>query len=117
MAKVLVVEDEAIVSMMLEDMLVDLGHDVVGTPASVADAMGVLDNEKPDCVILDVNLADEPSYPIAERLERDGIPYAFATGYGKHGVEPVYDDIPVLQKPFDERNLVTVLSKMLKIDA
>jgi CheY-like chemotaxis protein len=109
---VMVVEDEALVGMMMEDYLLDLGHEVACIVPSVAEAMQVIDRGEIDIAILDVNLSGETSYPVADRLRNLGVPFAFATGYGRGGVDLLYRDVPVLQKPFDESILEEVVDQL-----
>ncbi len=85
--KVLVVEDELLVSMMIADMLTDLGHDVIGTAANLASAVQKSSSLPVDFAILDVNLNGELSYPAADALVARGIPFVFATGYSSKGVQ------------------------------
>ena len=98
--RVLVVEDESIVSFLLEDMLSELGCRVIGLASSVRQALAMLAQEKPDAAVLDVNLRGEMAFPIAERLQSDAIPFVFATGYGAPGIPERWRKCPVVQKPF-----------------
>ena len=107
--KVLVVEDEAIISFLIEDMLLSLGCTAVAHAGTVKQAMNVLSEERPDAAILDVNLAGEPGYAIAEKLEAGGIPFVFATGYGQTGLPPRWRERPVIQKPFTLQSLESAL--------
>jgi CheY-like chemotaxis protein len=97
---VLVVEDEAIISFLLEDMLGELGASEVRLAGSVAQALSLIDARSPDLAVLDVNLGGERAYPIAERLEGDGVPFVFTTGYGRSGLDPRWAVKTVVQKPF-----------------
>jgi CheY-like chemotaxis protein len=97
---VLVVEDEAIISFLLEDMLAELGARDVRLAGNVADALVMIDGKKPDLAVLDVNLGGERAYPIAERLEAERVPFVFTTGYGKAGLDPRWAVKTVVQKPF-----------------
>jgi CheY-like chemotaxis protein len=110
----LVVEDEGAVGMLLEDMLTDLGYEVVEVAARLAEGLGKAEKETFDCAILDVNLDGRPSFPIAEALCRRGIPFLFVTGYGSKGIDPNFAAHPVLAKPFLQRELAAALSKLLK---
>ena len=101
------------VAMLLEDMLQDLGYEVVGPAARLAAALALAEGEALDGAILDVNLAGEPSYPVAEALGRRGVPFLFLTGYGSAGVEPAFRDRPVLQKPFAQAELEAKLKGAL----
>jgi CheY-like chemotaxis protein len=114
--RLLVVEDEALVAILIEDIVLDLGCVVVGPAASVAQALALLEREAVDGAVLDVNLgADERSYAIAEALGARGIPFIFVTGYGEEGVDPRFAAVEVIQKPFEpctlERSVVTHLAR------
>ncbi len=98
--RVLVVEDEALVALQLEDMLTDLGCAVIGPAARVHQALDLLDGFRLDAAVLDLNVAGELVYPVADALARRGIPFIFATGYGADGLAPPYRHRPILQKPF-----------------
>ncbi|MEZ2132547.1 MULTISPECIES: response regulator [unclassified Sinorhizobium] len=107
--RVLIVEDEMLVAMLLEDMLTDLGHAVVGIATRVESALSLIITTAPDLAILDVNLAGEKSFPVAEALEKKGIPFVFATGYGQQGLEGNHVSRTVLTKPFHSRDLERAL--------
>ena len=110
---VLVVEDEAIISFLLEDMLAELGAREVRTAASVAGALSAIDQLKPDVAVLDVNLGGERAYPIAESLEKEGVPFVFTTGYGKSGLDPRWASRVVVQKPFTAPIMSAALAGLL----
>ncbi len=103
--RVLVVEDEAAISLLLEDMLLDFGCEVIGPAARLSAALDAVGRESIDLAILDVNVAGEPIYPVAEALAERGVPFVFSTGYGSAGIKDVYRDRPVLQKPFAQHDL------------
>ena len=103
--RVLVVEDEAAISLLLEDMLLDFGYEVIGPAARLAAALDAVERETVDLAILDVNVAGEPIYPVAEALAQRQIPFVFSTGYGSAGIKDAYRDRPVLQKPFAQHDL------------
>ena len=106
--RVLVVEDEAIVALLAEDILLDHGAIVVGPAASIEHALELLDVEAIDVGFLDVNLNGERSYCIAERLREQGVPFVFATGYDSPGmVMPV--GIPVINKPYRSDEIASAL--------
>jgi CheY-like chemotaxis protein len=110
--RVLVVEDEMMVSMLIEDMLTDLGCTVVGPAARLDEAIDLAKSSELDCAVLDVNLGGQPIFPLADLLRERGKPFAFATGYGDAGVREVDRGTPVLQKPFREGDLARVLSEL-----
>lgn len=103
--RVLVVEDEMLVAMNIEDMLLDLGHEVAGLASRLEPALSLARDAQFDLAMLDVNLAGEPSFPVAALLAGRGIPYLFATGYGAKGIPDEYRSAPVLQKPFRANDL------------
>ena len=110
--RVLVVEDEMMVSMLIEDMLTDLGCKVVGPAARLDEAMALARSSELDCAVLDVNLGGQPIFPLADLLRELGRPFAFATGYGDAGLRDVDRGTPVLQKPFREGDLARVLGEL-----
>jgi CheY-like chemotaxis protein len=113
--KVLAVEDEFTILLMLESMLLDLGCRLAGSAGRVADAIALAQSTAPDAAILDVNLAGEKVYPVAERLACRRVPIVFATGYGITGIEPPWRSSAILDKPYQLRDLGLALSKALKI--
>ena len=110
--RVLVVEDEMMVSMLIEDMLADMGCQVVGPAARLDDAMELARDAEIDCAVLDVNLGGQPIFPLADVLLEKGCPFAFATGYGDAGLREADRGAPVLQKPFREGDLARVLGEL-----
>jgi CheY-like chemotaxis protein len=109
---VLVVEDEMVVAMMLEGMLKDLGYRVIKA-ARVARAAGLAATEAIDAAVLDVNLAGEASYPVADELRRRGIPFVFASGYAPDTLRADFRDTPVLRKPYVSRDVRRLLAEVL----
>jgi len=103
--RVLIVEDEMLVAMNIEDMLLDLGHEVAGLASRLEPALALAAEGQFDIAMLDVNLAGQQSFPVAAILARRGIPFLFATGYGTKGVAEEYRSYPVLQKPFRANDL------------
>ena len=110
--RVLVVEDEMMVSMLIEDMLADLGCVVVGPASRLDEAIELANSSQLDCAVLDVNLGGQPIFPLADILRAKGAPFAFATGYGDAGLRDVDRGSPVLQKPFRESDLARVLGEL-----
>jgi CheY-like chemotaxis protein len=110
--RVLVVEDEMMVSMLIEDMLQELGCEVVGPASRLDEALALAKEVELDCAVLDVNLGGQPIFPLADLLRERGRPFAFATGYGDAGLRDVDKGSPVLQKPFREGDLARVLGEL-----
>lgn len=111
--RVLLIEDEMMVAMLLEDMLADLGCTVVGPAARVEQALAMIEVAGTlDAAVLDVNLNGQQSYPVANALVACGVPFVFATGYGRDSVMNGYRDIPQLQKPFKLSELSDALAKL-----
>lgn len=106
---ILVLEDETIISFLVEDMLKELGCEDVRHAANVAGAIALLTQFEPDIALLDVNLGRELAYPVALQLQIKAIPFVFATGYGRSGLAPEWRDRAVIQKPFDTQALSSAL--------
>jgi len=103
--RVLLVEDEGAIAMLIEEMLEDLGCTVVASVAQLARALQVANVVDVDLAILDVNLAGERVFPAARILRARNIPFLFSTGYGVSGLPAEFADCPVLRKPFAETDL------------
>lgn len=110
---VLIVEDEAIISFLIEDMLLELGCGSVTNVAGIVEALSALDDGRPDVAVLDVNLDGLEVYPVAERLKASGVPFVFTTGYGSDGLKPEWAHMPVVQKPFRADMLAKALLAVL----
>lgn len=111
--RVLVVEDESRIAMLIRDTLEDIGCEVVGTATRFEDALEKAISLPFDVALLDVNLNGEPSYPIAQALAERGRAFVFATGYGTSNLPASLHDAPVLQKPFMRRDLERALRAAL----
>ena len=109
MARILIVEDEMLIAMMLQDIVSDLGHQPVGPVMRLEPALDAALRDDFDLAILDLNLAGKQSFPIADRLLDRGIPFFFATGYGRDGLTEGYRDLPVVQKPYDAYQIALML--------
>ena len=97
--RILVVEDEMMLMMTLEDALTDAGYTYV-TASRIKKAVALAEAEAIDCAILDVNVAGEAVYPVAEILSRRNIPFILSTGYGRETLPSEYRERPVLAKPY-----------------
>jgi len=113
--RVLLVEDEALVAMLVEDMLADEGCEVAATASRLGEALSMASDPslRFDIAILDVNLAGEPVFAVAEVLEKRGVPFAFATGYGAGGLPDDWKIRPTLQKPFTAADVHAVLERIV----
>lgn len=111
--RVLVVEDEMLVMMSIEDMLTDLGCTQIMSASSVDQALIAIQTHSFDAATLDVNLNGTQSYAVAEALVEHGVPFAFSTGYGARGMADAFSDWPVLDKPFNFRQLTEVMTALI----
>jgi CheY-like chemotaxis protein len=103
--RVLLVEDEAIIAMLVEDMLIDLGFTVMATAYSLEEALQAACSAEIDLAVLDVNLNGKASFPVADILCARQIPFIFATGYSTNGRQADFRNVPVLNKPFNTSRL------------
>lgn len=108
--RILLVEDEAMIAMLVEDMIIDSGATVVGPAGGVKEALVAIAEQPIDGALLDVNLGGEQSFEVAEALTARKIPFVFVTGYGCAGVRDRYPDAPTLQKPFVTSDLEETLA-------
>jgi CheY-like chemotaxis protein len=113
--RVLIVEDEGMVAIMLEEMLEELGCEVAASVATVARAEEAVRSTPVDVALLDVNLAGETTIDFAHRLARHPIPFVFSTGYGIAGVPLDLRDRPVLAKPFPPGDLKRAIEYVLSV--
>ena len=109
--RVFVVEDEVIVGMLVEDMLNELGCEVVALSTHLDQAVELARAIDIDFAVLDLNLNGRLSYPVADALRLRGVPFIFATGYGAKILVPPYADTPTLQKPFHLDDLRRTLAE------
>jgi two-component SAPR family response regulator len=113
--RVMIVEDELLVAMEMESLLEEQGCSVLGPAPTVDRALDLLDRERPDAAILDVNLDGQTAIPVAAALNAQGIPFLLATGYGNaQGSAPELKDAPRIDKPVSHDRLVRVLARILK---
>lgn len=111
--RVLLVEDESLVALMIEDMIEDIGAVGIGTASTIDEALATLQSARPDIAVLDINVGGNTVFPVCERLAELGIPFVFSTGYGQHGVPPQWSASPVLQKPYSAPQLAEALIRCL----
>lgn len=108
---VLIVEDEALIAMLLEHMLEDSGIATIGPATTLDEALTLARAGGFDAALLDLNLGDALSYPVADVLREAGIPFAFTSGSATIG--EAYADAPALTKPFLQTEVEAVLKKLL----
>jgi CheY-like chemotaxis protein len=111
--KVLVVEDEMMIAMLIEDMLDEFGCVLVGPATTVPRALELISKESMDIAILDLNLDGQDTYVIADALQQKNVPFIFATGYGSTGLRKEYGSRPILTKPFQQTDLEMALAEAL----
>jgi PAS domain S-box-containing protein len=111
--RLLVVEDELLVSMLIEEILGEFGATVAGPYGRLADGLAAAKAERFDGAILDLNLAGESADPLADLLLARGVPFIFITGYQRESIDRRYANVPVLQKPIDAAALESVLLTLL----
>lgn len=111
--RILLVEDEALIALEMAAALEDSGMTVQGPFALVNEALAEIERARPDAAILDVNLAGERSYPIADRLRELGVPFAFCTGYASlQDLPGRFAAVPMLRKPISDNDLKAVLARL-----
>ena len=114
--RVLIVEDESLVAMLLETILSDMGCTVIGPESNVGDGLRVVTGETDlDAALLDVNVAGQEVFPIAEALKARGVPFVFSTGYGEGGLPDEWRGSPTIQKPFTEAAVRDALLKAMGV--
>jgi CheY-like chemotaxis protein len=111
--RVLVIEDEMLILMMIEDMLADLGCESVAVASKVGPAISLIEGQEFDTAMLDMNLNGIESYPVADALAARDVPYFFSTGNSLTDMKDGYRDQEVLKKPFTFEQLSTMLSRSL----
>ena len=113
---VLIVEDEVLIALDIESALEDRGANVRGPITRLCDGLPLAKdkNEKFDCAVLDVNLRGEEVFPIAEELQKRGVPFLFHTGHGdSEQLQSRFQGAPVCNKPFQTERLVSEIEKLL----
>jgi len=113
--RLLVVEDEMFVAMLIEDVLNGAGCKVIGPAASVAEALRLARGAALDGAVLDVNLGSEMVYPVADALRLANVPYVFVTGYGAGSLSEGHRGHPTIQKPFNPDGFAEELVKGLAL--
>jgi CheY-like chemotaxis protein len=115
--RVFIVEDESMVMMLLQDALDDIGCQVVGVASRFKDALEKAKSLSFDVAILDVNLNGQHTFPIADVVIERGLAVVFSTGYGVANLPTSRPSAPLLQKPFQQRDLEQGLRAALDVRA
>lgn len=114
--RVLIIEDESLVAMLLETVLEDLGCTPVGPASSVDEGLRLIETETVlDAALLDVNVAGHQVFPAADALKARGVPFVFSTGYGEGGLPDNWRGHPTIQKPFTEATVRIALMKAMGV--
>jgi CheY-like chemotaxis protein len=111
--RVLFVEDEAAISMLIEDMLLDLGVEIVGPASKLSRALELARSAEIEAAVLDINIGGMVSYPVADLLLERRIPVIFATGYDSSVLPERFKDCWTIHKPFDQPTFASVLQSAL----
>ena len=114
MARVLVIEDEPLIGLLLSEWLVEQGHEPIGPITNVVGGLKRVVDKDFDAAILDVNLGRLSSYPIADALIALGIPFVFATGLSVNAVDPRFSDTPTIVKPYTYEAVEKTVAALLK---
>jgi len=112
MRRILILDDEPLIAMMVEDWLTELGFEPVGPANSVASALQLTNDQEIDGAILDVSLGGENCYEVAGILQQRNIPFAFATGRGAEDVDSRFQGVAVLTKPFEFETVKSLMGKL-----
>ena len=113
-ACILIVEDETLITMLLEDILDELGCRVSASAATLRQAQDLAGTAQVQAAILDVNLGGDPVFPVAEQLAARKIPFVFASGYGASGLPEEWQGYPTLPKPFMPDQVEAILRQLLE---
>lgn len=111
--RILIVEDDGLLAMELEMILGDAGFAIAGQAGSVAEGLAAIETGGIDAAVLDLNLGQEKSEPVADRLAAEGIPFLYVSGHGPEALPAVHRDRPLLGKPVSDAALVDMLNGLL----
>jgi DNA-binding LytR/AlgR family response regulator len=111
---ILVAEDEFLVAVELIAILTHEGAIVLGPAQTVQQALGLVARNSLDCALVDIRLADGPSFAVADRLAEHGVPFAFVTAYAVSDLPPRHRKRPVIYKPFTHASLLTTVRGLVE---
>jgi CheY-like chemotaxis protein len=114
--RILVVDDEMLIVLMIEDMLADMGCEAVTTAATANKALAAIAAQTFDAAMLDMNLDGKDSLAVADALAAHAVPFVFCTGNTGNNKREDHRERPVLRKPFSEEDLATALARLLSPD-
>jgi len=114
MHRVLLIEDEVMIGLMAETMLLDMGNWVIGPISRLDPAVAAARRVSADCAVLDINIAGESIYPVADILAERGIPFVFATAYSSIAADGPFGDRPVVQKPYLPKELQAAIDAAVR---
>ena len=114
---ILIVEDEMLIALDIERMLVELGHNIVALHTRIPAALAAAGRDQIDFAVLDINVAGNPSFPVARVLRARNVPFLFLSGYGARGLIDGFTDAPVLTKPFSQSDLGLMVKSVLATNA
>ena len=114
---ILIVEDEMLIALDIEQMLIELGHNIVALCTRVPAALVVAGRDQIDVAVLDINVAGVQSFPVARILRARRVPFLFLSGYGARGLVEEFSESLVLSKPFNKSDLEQIVLAALAIDA
>lgn len=109
--RLLIVEDDRVLSQLWSDIFTEFGADIIGPCASVAHALELLRSTEPDLALLDLQVGDDSSFEVARILQDTGIPFVFLSGRELRDLPPEFSTVPSLRKPVTARQLVAALSE------
>jgi DNA-binding response OmpR family regulator len=110
--RIFLVEDEYLITVLIGDMLAELGHDLAETADRLDSALTLARDGSFDLAHIDLTLKGAVTYPVAAALVSRGVPFAFVTGRGAEDIDPAYAGIPVLRKPFRRRDLTEIVTRL-----
>ena len=110
---VLVVEDDALIAMVLEDVLAEAGMRLAGSAQSVDEALAQLADRQPDMAVLDASLDGQACDKVADMLQQRGVPFILATGHAEADMQVRFPGVPILRKPYHQDELLSALVTLL----